>query len=610
MRKTKQPLLKLKNIVVKFDELTAVHNVSLDVERGEIHAIVGEHGAGKSSLGLILSGFLRPYSGAIYYKGRTISNLTPESARENGIEIVTQYNPLFDQFTVANNVLVNNKTSLLPFFNSKHISHVAREFLRAMGFDLDPNAVLKNLNLSDRVLVDILKHIYPNPNLLILDEALEKLSTEKLEKMVAILRKMKAAGTTILFITHRIDDIYSLADRVTIIRDGHKILTDSVDNIDKINIIRLAYTQFLKSDDAANDDTVFYQLLKYNEAILEKLPINLVVIDEHGKVKMINETAKIFFQTSLSSNKITVQDILTDIPESIAAEIIRSIQSKENKAFYQVSMEMEKRQAIINIKLLPIFDENFFLGTILIIEDITEQEKLRDQIVLSENLSSIGLLAAGVAHEINNPLEIIYNDIQSLRFDIGNEKILNKINELEEEVQGISQIISNLITFSDNKKAYTEKFNLIELIDNLIGLIKYNARYKQISISFQKSEETIYLEANKTEIKQAVLNIMKNSFEAMPAGGNLRIQIEKQQSDGISEAVITFTDSGTGISEEKLQNIFLPFFSTKTGQQKNMGLGLSISYGIITKYKGTITVHNLNPPRHGCVFTIRLPVLQ
>jgi ABC-type sugar transport system ATPase subunit len=267
----------------------------------------------------------------IRFKGRELSPLSPETARQSGIEIVTQHNPLFDDFTVANNILVNNRFRSSPFFNSKQLKRTAGQFLQATGFDLDPSALLKNLNQSDRVVVDILKHIYPQPELLILDEALEKLSAENLERIIAILRAMKQKGTAILFITHRIDDIYTFADRVSIMRDGHILLTDSVDRIDKINIIRLAYTQFLQSERGEQDTTLFYQLLKYNQAILENLPINLIVIDENGSVKLINESAKHFFSATLSSEPGDIEALFSTMPKQITDGIADSIREKKEQ---------------------------------------------------------------------------------------------------------------------------------------------------------------------------------------------------------------------------------------------------------------------------------------
>jgi signal transduction histidine kinase len=113
------------------------------------------------------------------------------------------------------------------------------------------------------------------------------------------------------------------------------------------------------------------------------------------------------------------------------------------------------------------------------------------------------------------------------------------------------------------------------------------------------------IQANKHEIRQVFLNLLKNSFEAMPAGGDIHIETTQITEDGVNVAKIIFQDTGSGICDENPNNIFLPFYSTKKGRGKNLGLGLSVSYGIIKKYHGTISVENSD--HSGCRFLIHLP---
>jgi signal transduction histidine kinase len=179
------------------------------------------------------------------------------------------------------------------------------------------------------------------------------------------------------------------------------------------------------------------------------------------------------------------------------------------------------------------------------------------------------------------------------------------VNSLEEEINSISQIVSNLITFSDSNKHQIEPVDLNEMIDSIINLVKYNAKYKNIQISFKKKNNPIFLKANKTEIKQVILNLMKNSFEAMPSGGKLNIETGETNGRDSSLVEITFQDTGGGIKRHNLNDVFLPFYSTKKDTYGNLGLGLSVSYGIVKKYDGTIAVRNLNGC--GCKFTLRFP---
>jgi len=210
-----------------------------------------------------------------------------------------------------------------------------------------------------------------------------------------------------------------------------------------------------------------------------------------------------------------------------------------------------------------------------------------------------------VAHEINNPLEIMHNYLEYLKYEIQTPKLLEIIEILRHQTEAIAQIVSNLMIFSDQANANLETFDLNTLIERIIALIRHNARHKQITIHVTSAAPALALHANKTEIQQVLLNLLKNSFEAMPSGGEIFIATALVEEQGANFVQMTFRDTGTGIGDDNPNNIFLPFYSTKQGQANNLGLGLSVSYGIIKKYNGTITVENIE--HAGCQFTIRFP---
>lgn len=174
---------------------------------------------------------------------------------------------------------------------------------------LDPSTAVKNLNLADRVLVSILAALEKRPKLLILDEALEKLASTDVPRILRAMNALKSQGTAILFITHRIDDVYDLADRVSIVKNGEILVTDDVGQIDRMNLLRLTYTQVYSRENSGNRKREFNQFLKYNEAVLLNLPVNLIVVDGEERVKIVNERCGEYFrlgdepvgnQTSLS----------------------------------------------------------------------------------------------------------------------------------------------------------------------------------------------------------------------------------------------------------------------------------------------------------------------
>jgi signal transduction histidine kinase len=268
-------------------------------------------------------------------------------------------------------------------------------------------------------------------------------------------------------------------------------------------------------------------------------------------------------------------------------------------------MTLNQTTIISNLKTFPIYDGTFLIGHIIIIEDITEYDQLQKQVILSEKLASVGLLAAGVAHEINNPLGIIANYLSYIKYTFYDQKLHEAIDNVHEEIASIANIVSNLHTFSDNKPLTIEDLDINELIRSMLHLVQHNAKSKQITIHFEPYDHDLTISANKNEIKQVILNLLKNSFEAMPSGGEIVIKTTLLPEHEANVVQMTFQDTGPGIGDENPNNIFLPFYSTKKGQEHNLGLGLSVSYGIIKKYNGTISVRNLE--NAGCQFTIKIP---
>ncbi|MFO7570404.1 MAG: ATP-binding cassette domain-containing protein, partial [Smithellaceae bacterium] len=379
----------VRNLSLDYGEFRALKNIRFSLAPAEIHAIVGEHGAGKSSLGMIISGIRKPHAGALMFNGHEYRFLTVKAAGKLGIEMVHQHTLSLNRyFTIAENLALAN----MPIFTGQKATiHAVEAFFAQHGVTLDPATLVEKLNVSDQIFVDILKHIYPKPRLLILDEALEKLTAPAFNKVVQILTALKHEGTSILLITHRIDDIYSLADRVSIIKNGEILLTDAVKNIDKINLIKMAYTQLSTDQPVDNLNTEFYQFLKYNEAILRNLPVNLIVTDNKRRIKMVNEYGRQYFR--LHENlylNVPVEQFFAGDNADILKLLETAFASSQETSFYQVPVRVNDQRAITNIKTFPIYDGAFLLGHILILEDMTEYDQLQKQVMLSEKLASVG----------------------------------------------------------------------------------------------------------------------------------------------------------------------------------------------------------------------------
>jgi PAS domain S-box-containing protein len=593
-------LVELRDINVSYGNLMVLKNLSLSINREEIHAIVGEHGAGKSSLARVLSGMIQSEGGTILWKNQNRQFPDVNASRNMGIELVSQDTELFNYQSVAYNLFANRQ-SVFPkgiFRHGKIISY-AEEILSSMGVSVPAWKKAADLNLSERVLIDIVRHLYTKPELLILDEALEKLAAVDLIRIRNHLRKLAEGGSSVLFITHRIDDIYELADRVTIIRDGRAIITEPVQDIDKVSLIKLAYTQVFEDTSRQDINREFYEFLKYNEAILERLPVNLIVVDHLGSIKLMNKEALDYL--GMADHSPFGKHIIELLPSLRGG--MEAISEGRPYTAFDLGLDLGNARHIIDLVLSPIKDGLRYIGCIIIINDITERQRLRERIVFSERLASVGLLAAGVAHEINNPLETIYRCADTLKLSLGEPAMIKTVERLESEAEAIEHIVRNLISFGDEEGIEMDNVDLSELLNDLINLISYNTRHRKITIDWKQDSAATLVRCNKIEMKQVILNLFKNAIDAMPEGGALRISVK--QEDGMAELAVE--DTGPGISPDDVKSIFLPFYSTKRGVSGHMGLGLSIAYNIIKKMNGDIIVENLKP--QGCRFAIRLPQL-
>jgi signal transduction histidine kinase len=270
-----------------------------------------------------------------------------------------------------------------------------------------------------------------------------------------------------------------------------------------------------------------------------------------------------------------------------------------------VELRIRGKQSVNNVKTFPVFDGYNVIGTIIIVEDMTEYDRLQKQLILSEKLASVGLLAAGVAHEINNPLEIISNYLSYLKYTHPEPDIHQSIDKVRGEIDYISKIVSNLVTFSDHGRRSGERVDVNGVIGEILDLLRYNAEYQHIDVVFLRDEDELPFLGDEDQLKQVLLNLIKNSFEATPQGGEIKISTGRGESGGNETTRIVFEDNGPGIDAEDPNTVFLPFFSTKSRSKKQLGLGLSISYRIVESFGGEMSVENLQ--EGGCRFTIDLP---
>ncbi|MFH1944664.1 MAG: ATP-binding protein [Acidobacteriota bacterium] len=345
------------------------------------------------------------------------------------------------------------------------------------------------------------------------------------------------------------------------------------------------------------------RLKNYSENIIESLPVGVVVLDQKEKIRGWNRIMEETF--GISKDMVMDKSFETVLGQKNFIAIFPTDIQQDFRLMSEIAIEMPGgSQRIFNIGKTPLLDnQRKPYGTVIGFEDITEKISLQQQLLTSEKLASIGLLSAGVAHEINTPLTGISSYVQILQkkmVDSPNAQILEKI---EAQTERVGRIVKNLLNFARNPSESTfHQVDLGESLKEIIALIEYKLKNMNITLDLDL-KPVPSVTAQGEQLQQVFINIILNAIDAMPEGGLLTLSLD----DKNDHVDVRIRDNGTGIKRQHLPHIFDPFFTTK-GIGKGTGLGLSISYAIIKEHEGRITVES--ELGKGTLFIISIPLKQ
>jgi len=233
------PRAELRDVSKRFVATQALDQVSFELDAGEIHALVGENGAGKSTLVKILAGLYPPDSGTVLIDGEPVDIHGPAQARSLGIAVVHQEPRLFPDLTVAENVFIGHAPSgRLGTIDWRGMQRAARAIFDQLDVQLDGDAPVRGLSMADQQLIEIAKALSLEARVLILDEPTASLSAHEVDRLFAIVRRLRDRGAAVLFVSHRLDEVFGLCDRATVLRDGRHVVTTPTQELSTADLIR------------------------------------------------------------------------------------------------------------------------------------------------------------------------------------------------------------------------------------------------------------------------------------------------------------------------------------------------------------------------------------
>ena len=344
----------------------------------------------------------------------------------------------------------------------------------------------------------------------------------------------------------------------------------------------------------------------YTENIIESINVAVLALDRNGRIISCNRAFERLYATT------RLQVIDSHVERLLMSDAIESIKKIGGTRGWEIiapvnvhKMSIDNhagKRLTVNLSLIPMQDSaGGNSGALIVMDDISERVHLEDQLLQAEKLSSIGLLAAGIAHEVNTPIAGISSYTQMLLKETPEtdrrKKILEKI---ERQTFRAAEIVSGLLNFSRLGSSEFKDLDINQLIEDSLALLSHQLELNHIKVESRYNCSLPPVFGNTGKLQQVFVNLFLNARDAMPSGGEIAVQT------GMDESMITIdvSDTGMGISEENIRRIFDPFFTTKT-IGKGTGLGLAVTYGIVQEHGGGIFVDS-NSGR-GTHFRVKLP---
>jgi len=601
---TGSTLLRMRNIHYSYGEFEALRGVDLDVRAGEVHALVGEHRAGKSTLMKILGGNLAPQRGQILLKGHPVQFSSTQDAISRGIGMVYQSMMVIPSLNAVENIFSGRMPGLwLGFRRYGTMLRESRRLMGEMGQDFDLLSPLGTLSVAQQQMVELARVLAMSPQILILDEVSNRLNDEELVHLFRILADFRRDGKSILYITQNFDEIFELADRVTVLQDGYRKSTETVADLDRMRLYRLAFDAVLENPGSRGgvmeEERQLLALRRYNRNLIEDLPVGVVILDRDGAVYQVNAAAATILDAGTEALiGRSLDDLALSEDDAVRTAIRKTVADRGKGAWEGVPIG---KAPFVKARILPLHDEDYsYLGALLTLEDASLSASVKEYLTEAEKHQYTAELAAGVAHEVNNPLGIISNYLELMKLKDRDDDDRVKLDKIQKEIRRITEIVGSLLSFSRLPRKNTADVSLVELLDEVLLLLGHRIAEKKIKLEKRYRLDPATISGDENRLKQVFINLLMNSLEAVLDEGRIAVEIA-----GAGRFLrVRVSDNGHGIPVDLQDSVFRPFFTTKL-TKKNTGLGLSICDHIVKAHGGSLSYDSV--PGEWTNFDVLLP---
>ena len=350
----------------------------------------------------------------------------------------------------------------------------------------------------------------------------------------------------------------------------------------------------------------YERLQQFSENILESVNVGLVAVDLEDRIEAVNTPLEMIYPIFRKDSR--GKKLAEILPADLVEQLDRLRENEEegihNLHRYRI-LGANGEERVLNIAIAPLLSQDCdSIGRLMVFDDVTDRVQMEAQLAQSEKLSSVGLLAAGVAHEVNTPLAVISTQAQMLaKYLRPGDKHSRILEKIIGQTFRASQIVNSLLNFSRTKGASFAALEINQIITETLLLLDHQLQPAGITVESRLEPNLPPISGNGDKLQQVFLNLFLNAKDAMPEGGRLRVATWTEN----SSLRIEISDTGLGIPPEHLHRIYDPFFTTKsTG--RGTGLGLAVSYGIIQEHSGKIQAES--PPGLGTRFRLEFPILR